>query len=76
MVYLLLKPCHNVVGKNRPGDGRGSRGHRLHSFATCSSPTHVRRLLLRSFPRPQAAFCPNVNAATKEQKPFSRSAAK
>jgi len=26
--------------------------------------------------RPQAAFYPNVNAATKEQKPFSRSAAK
>jgi len=26
MVYLLLKPCHNVVGKNWPGDGRGSRG--------------------------------------------------
>jgi len=26
MVYLLLKPCHNVVGKNRPGDGCGSRG--------------------------------------------------
>jgi hypothetical protein len=27
-------------------------------------------------PRPQAAFYPNVNAAMKEQKPFSRSAAK
>src|SRR5260370_14007763 len=26
--------------------------------------------------RPQAAFYPNVNAANKEQKPFSRSAAK
>jgi hypothetical protein len=27
-------------------------------------------------PRPQAAVYPNVNAANKEQKPFSRSAAK
>jgi len=45
-------------------------------FRNLLIPAHVRRHPLHSSPRPQAAFCPNVNAATKEQKPFSRSAAK
>ena len=51
-----------------------SSSHKGHNHLLL--PSHVRRRLLHSFPRPRAAFYPNLNAATKEQRPFSRSAAK